>query len=185
MTPVAERVREWRARQLPSIRPVVRPRKHEAPDPPCLRFILPVPVHRGGSDLKVPLVRPADDGDPGVECQTFVYVVNGKPAPGIDASILQRANRGAELRESARPCTMNFIENPQRRPKKVYVYRQRKTPANVPLGPAGRREDVTVELCRSLLATGMSARQVAERLGTSRRTVCNRLKKGKETEAMV
>jgi len=185
MTPGAERVREWRARQLPPIRPVGRPRKHEAPDPLCLRFILPVPVHRGGSDLKVPLVRPADDGDPGVECRTFVYVSNGRPAPGIDASILERANRGAELRESARPCTMNFIENPQRRPKKVYVYRQRKTPANVPLGPAGRREDVTVELCRSLLATGMSARQVAERLGTSRRTVCNRLKKGKETEAMV
>jgi len=127
----------------------------------------------------------SSEDEPGVQCSAIVWVSNGKPAPGVDPSILERANRGAELRESARPCTMNFIENPQRRPKKVYVYRQRKTPANVPLGPAGRREDVTVELCRSLLATGMSARQVAERLGTSRRTVCNRLKKGKETEAMV
>jgi len=179
MIPGAERTRKWRSLH-PSVRPVGRPRKHEATEPPCLRFVLPVHVYAGHQ--KEAVIIPADD-EPGVVCSAIVWVSNGKPAPGVDASILERANRSAELIESHKPNALNWIENPMRRPKKVY--RERKTPANVPLGPCGRREDITTELCRSMLATGMSARQVAEKLACSRRLVCSRLKEGTETEVKI
>ena len=44
----------------------------------------------------------------------------------------------------------------------------------------GMSFDETMWLTRAMIASGLSARQVAERLATSRRTVCARLKESAE-----
>jgi hypothetical protein len=152
---------------------VGRPRKHEVPDPPCLRFILPVSVYAARS--RDPLIRPAEDSDPGVECDTIIWVSDGKPEPGVSPDILKRAEeRSKLLAESKRPNVMNWIENPVRRPKRVRG--PNKNPNGIKRGPGGRRDDVTPELCRSLVAMGLSGNQIAKKLGVSRKTICVRLK---------
>ena len=170
----AERQRQWRARNPSPLR--AKP-EHKDEDHACLRFILPVQVHRGPERERERRILPADVGE-GVKCQSIIYVSNGKPAPGVDASILDRANRSAEFREYARPRTMHLVDNPRRNPKSR---KDRKTPASIALGDRGRRTDVTPEVCRALVAKGLTPWKVSERLRVSVRTVYARLRETEES----
>ena len=95
--------------------------------------------------------------------------------PGVLLHAQQRADQLTETRRSIR--IYGATESKRRRS----MHRTRLLPKCAQVGDRGRREDVTPDVCRKLLACGgpggapLSAREVAEKLRVSRRTVMYRL----------